>query len=154
MRSRLLIDRGGHMADDIKFEMDMSKIKDMFDDTAEKALKQIGEHMKTEIAEGGHGDSSNNVTGEYANKTDFEVDKRKQEVKIGNSSDYAIYYEFGTGEKSEKGGGRAGGWSYMDKNGKWHFTRGSKASKRMRYTFRDEKSKVKDYVIKVFGGLD
>lgn len=42
---------------------------------------------------------------------------------IGPETDYAVHLEYGTGEFSENGKGRRGGWFFKDENG-WHFTRG------------------------------
>lgn len=139
---------------EFKFESNKAKVKQLFDKMINQALEDIGEHMTTELAEGGHGVTSNNDTGEYAQKSGYKVNKSAKEVIVGNSADYAIYYEFGTGEKSERGGGKSGGWSFMDKKGHWHFTRGSAPSKRMRYTFRDEKDKIRVFTERALRRLD
>ncbi|AAY53194.1 gp9 [Listeria phage P35] len=139
---------------EFEFDSNIPKARKLIEKKVLQALEDIGEHMTTELAEGGHGVTSNNDTGEYAQKSGYKVRKSSKEVIVGNSSDYAIYYEFGTGEKSERGGGKAGGWFYMDKKGHWHFTRGSQASKRMRYTFRDEQDKVRVFTERALRGIN
>ena len=48
------------------------------------------------------------------------------EGTIGSSIDYAPYVEIGTGIYSSMGGGRQGGWKYVDASGQGHFTMGSR----------------------------
>lgn len=48
------------------------------------------------------------------------------EGTIGTSLDYAPYVEIGTGIYSSMGGGRQGGWHYVDAEGNGHFTMGSR----------------------------
>ena len=48
------------------------------------------------------------------------------EGTIGTSLDYAPYVEIGTGIYSSMGGGRQGGWPYVDAEGNGHFTMGSR----------------------------
>lgn len=48
------------------------------------------------------------------------------EGTIGTALDYAPYVEIGTGIYSSMGGGRQGGWKYVDAEGNGHFTMGSR----------------------------
>lgn len=43
---------------------------------------------------------------------------------VGNPLENAIWEELGTGEHALNGDGRKGGWFYVDRKGKGHFTRG------------------------------
>lgn len=134
------------MADDIKFEMDTAAVMKLINDAADRALIAVGQHMKGEIAEGRHGDTSNNVTGEYARSIDYSQPsgpKNDRRIKIGSSLERAVYYEYGTGIHAEKGG-RTTMWWYKNDKGVWVHTHGSRPSKRMRGAFRDEKEEVKD----------
>ena len=45
---------------------------------------------------------------------------------VGTALDYAPYVEIGTGIYSSMGGGRQGGWKYVDAEGNGHFTMGSR----------------------------
>ena len=47
-------------------------------------------------------------------------------VYIGTNIDYAPYVELGTGIYATDGKGRKSPWSYQDRNGKWHRTKGMK----------------------------
>jgi len=44
---------------------------------------------------------------------------------VGSTIDYAPYVEIGTGVYSSMGGGRKGGWFYVDAEGNGHWTEGS-----------------------------
>lgn len=50
----------------------------------------------------------------------------KVTARVGSTTFYAPFVEFGTGEYHELGKGRKGGWSYKGPDGKWRFTRGNK----------------------------
>ena len=45
---------------------------------------------------------------------------------VGSTIEYAPYVEVGTGIYSTQGGGRQGGWRYVDASGEGHFTMGSR----------------------------
>lgn len=51
---------------------------------------------------------------------------RGDEVYIGTNIPYAPYVELGTGIYATDGKGRKSPWSYQDRNGKWHRTKGMK----------------------------
>lgn len=141
--------------DDIKFKMDVGAVMKQINAAADRALIAVGEHMKTEIAEGKHGDTSNNVTGEYARSIDFSQPSgsgSNRKIRIGSSLARAIPYEYGSGIHGEKGG-RTTPWWYKDDKGKWIRTRGSRPSKRMRGAFRDEKNEVKKIIEDEMRGL-
>ena len=129
--------------------MNVEAVMKQINAAADRALIAVGEHMKTEIAEGKHGDTSNNVTGEYARSIDYSQPSgngNDRKIKIGSSLDRAIPYEYGSGIHGEKGG-RTTPWSYKRSDGTWvHNTRGSRPSKRMRGAFRDEKQAVKEII--------
>lgn len=54
------------------------------------------------------------------------VSQGSMEGVIGSTVMYAPYVEIGTGVYSTQGGGRQGGWFYVDAEGNGHFTMGSR----------------------------
>jgi hypothetical protein len=54
----------------------------------------------------------------------------------------AIWEEFGTGEYALEGNGRKGGWCYVDKDGKGHFTYGKKPNRALFNAHEKLKTKV------------
>lgn len=85
-------------------------------------------------------------TGQLRNSWSYVVDEAKGEATIGNSQEYAIYQEFGTGEYALNGDGRKGGWFYKDAKGNGHFTHGTRPKRMLFSAFNEGKSKV----IKIF----
>lgn len=65
-------------------------------------------------------------TGNLRNSITHKVSQGSLEGVIGSTADYAPYVELGTGEHASMGGGRQGGWWYVDAAGEWHHTFGSK----------------------------
>ena len=51
---------------------------------------------------------------------------RGDDVYIGSNIPYAPFVELGTGIYATDGKGRKSPWSYQDRNGKWHRTKGMK----------------------------
>ena len=91
-------------------------------------------------------------SGELRDKIDHNVKNTANgpTATIGSPLDYALYVEYGTGEKAENGAGRKGGWSYQTPDGEWHFTRGSEPQPFLRPAFRNNKTKVQDIIGKEF----
>ena len=71
---------------------------------------------------------------------------------IGNPLENAIWEEYGTGEYALEGG-RKGGWSYRDKKGEWHFTRGKKPLRPLHKAFTANKAKIKKFLESKLKGL-
>ena len=63
-------------------------------------------------------------------------------AQIGSDEKNAIWEEFGTGEEAIGGNGRKGGWSYMDTQGKWHFTRGKTATRAFWHAYTSMKNAI------------
>lgn len=63
-------------------------------------------------------------TGALRNSISHEVSGDEKTVYVGTNQEYAIYNEYGTGIYLDGGGGRQTPWSYKDKRGNWHRTRG------------------------------
>lgn len=65
-------------------------------------------------------------TGNLRSSITHKVSTGSLEGVIGTAIDYAPYVEIGTGIYSSMGGGRQGGWKYVDAEGNGHFTMGSR----------------------------
>lgn len=72
---------------------------------------------------------------------------------IGSDYENAIWEEFGTGEYAINGGGRKGGWCYVDAEGKGHFTRGKRPSRAFWNAFTSLQGKIISRIQKALGGL-
>lgn len=59
---------------------------------------------------------------------------------VGNTLQNAIWEEFGTGQYALHGDGRKTPWSYQDRNGKWHTTKGKKPSRAFQHAFTEKKN--------------
>lgn len=64
-------------------------------------------------------------TGTLRSSISHKVNAGSMEGAVGATVDYAPYVEIGTGIYSTMGGGRQGGWFYVDASGQGHFTMGS-----------------------------
>lgn len=64
-------------------------------------------------------------TGTLRSSISHKVSQPSLEGVIGSTVEYAPYVEIGTGIYSTQGGGRQGGWFYVDASGQGHFTMGS-----------------------------
>lgn len=90
----------------------------------EAALEAVGNqavsHSKSIVTSESRIDS-----GDLRNSISHKVIGDEKTVYVGTNQDYAIYNEYGTGIYAD-GGGRQSPWSYKDKRGNWHRTRGMK----------------------------
>jgi len=78
------------------------------------------------------------------------TDGKKSMGKFGSNLDYAIYQEYGTGQFAENGGGRKGGWAYTGRDGKRHFTYGTKPKKFFRTAVKKSASNISTAVTSEF----
>lgn len=94
-------------------------------EAVEAALEAVGNqavsHSKSIVTRESRVD-----TGALRNSINHLVSMDEQAVYVGTNQEYAIYNEYGTGIYLDGGGGRQSPWSYKDKRGKWHRTRGMK----------------------------
>lgn len=129
------------MANDFKFEDHSAEVKAALQRAAEQALTKAAMLIESSAKTKAPVD-----TGHLRDNIDHKVVNKGGKItgQVGSPDKYAIYVEYGTGEKAENGSGRKGGWSYQDAEGKWHHTRGSKAQKFLRPAFRENKAKVKE----------
>ena len=136
------------MASGFKFTDNSKKVKGQMDDAMFRALESAALIVEASAkALAPVGDS-----GELRDKIDHNVvdTSNGPAAKIGSPLDYAMYVEYGTGERSENGAGRKGGWSYQTPDGKWHHTNGMDPQPFLRPAFRQNKTKVQDIIGKEF----
>ena len=78
-------------------------------------------------------------TGALRSSIDHQVAADEELVYVGTNQEYAVYNEMGTGIYLEGGGGRQTPWSYQDKKGIWHTTRGMKPVHFLKNAVQDHK---------------
>ena len=136
------------MASGFKFTDNSKKVKGQMDDAMFRALESAALIVEASAkALAPVGDS-----GELRDKIDHNVTDGTNgpQAKIGSPLDYAIYVEYGTGERSENGAGRKGGWSYQTPDGEWHHTNGMSPQPFLRPAFKRNKDKIREIVGKEF----
>lgn len=82
-------------------------------------------------------------TGKTRNAWNSKINNSLHQAIIANSTENAVWEEFGTGEYALNGNGRKGGWVYIDKNGGGHFTYGKSPRRPLYNAFE----KRKHYII-------
>ena len=82
-------------------------------------------------------------TGQLKNSWTYNVNDEAGEAIIGSPLENAIWEEFGTGEYALEGNGRKGGWYYVDRKGKGHFTKGKTPNRTLFNAFNNIKDKLK-----------
>ncbi len=81
-------------------------------------------------------------TGQTKGSWDTYLDDETLEGMVGSALENAIWEEFGTGEYALNGNGRKGGWFYVDRKGKGHFTHGKKPNRALWNAFTRLKPKL------------
>ena len=82
-------------------------------------------------------------SGDTKQSWQYKVDESALKATIGSNLQNAIWEEFGTGQYALHGDGRKTPWSYQDRNGKWHTTKGKKPSRAFYKAYTMKKSQVK-----------
>ena len=82
------------------------------------------------------------ATSQTKNAWKHHVDNGGHKATIGNTEQNSIWEEFGTGEYALEGNGRKGGWSYVDEEGKRHFTYGKKPSRAFWHAYNSLKNPI------------
>ena len=114
----------------------MADFKIRIEDHSGEVLREL-EQKKAQILEAWGQQGVTNVknvitaasrvdTGAMRNRINHQVQESESAVYVGTNNEYAIYHEYGTGIYAEGGKGRQTPWSYQDKDGNWHRTRGMK----------------------------
>lgn len=131
------------MAKGWKFEDNSKKIKKALMEVSEQALEEAAllvEGQAKALAPVGTGELRDKI--DHSIKT---VDGMKI-AQIGSPLQYAVYVEYGTGEHSKNGAGRKGGWVYKGPDGKFYFTRGTKAQPFLTPAFRRNKKNIENII--------
>ena len=113
-------------------------------------LEQAAQNAAFEAAETIRGQAARNTRvdtgktkGAWATATDGTT------ATVGNSSQNAIWEEFGTGEYALAGDGRKGGWVYFDEGRqKFYFTKGKKPKRALTLAYKAKKSAAKNIIKK------
>lgn len=122
---------------DIKFTDNSVKVKSAMNDAWVKWLYEASMTLESQVVRNTAVD-----TGQLKGSWKTSVDESKGEAVVGSPLENAIWEEFGTGEYALKGNGRKGGWSYQDKKGKWHHTKGKKPRRAMHNAYQTKKTAV------------
>lgn len=93
------------------------------------------------------------ITGKTKGSFQHSVDESALEGQVGSDYENAIWEEFGTGEYALEGGGRKGGWFYVDSKGDGHFTMGKKPKRAMFNAFTSLKGKLQKMAEERFKGM-
>ncbi|OUC52528.1 hypothetical protein B7939_00985 [Eggerthia catenaformis] len=88
-------------------------------------------------------------TGQTKSSYIYYIDQASKTSYIGSQLENAIWEEFGTGEYAINGNGRKGGWRYVDKKGKGHFTRGKTPNRPVQRAIESKKAKILKRAAKV-----
>lgn len=70
---------------------------------------------------------------------------------VGNTTENAVWEEFGTGEYALSGDGRKGGWVYADEKGGFHFTRGKQPKRAFQKAYLQSKNRAVLLAEKIVG---
>ena len=133
---------------DVKFESFSIECKTAMNDSINAKLEECVGEIETQAKRNTRVDTS-----QTKNNWRHHVDNSKHVATVGNSSENAIWEEFGTGEHALNGDGRKGGWFYEDEKGNGHFTYGKKPSRAFWHAFTSLKSKIINYLQESLKGL-
>lgn len=136
------------MASKFIFEDYSIKVQGVVDDRLNAVLEECAGELESQAKRNSRVD-----TGKTKNSFEHRVVISEHAAYIGSNYENAIWEEFGTGEYALKGNGRKGGWTYVDANGKGHFTHGKKASRAFWNAFSTMKSKIINRIQESLKGL-
>ena len=105
----------------IKVVLNTKQVKEALEKNIEAALFAIGSLVETDAKLRTPVD-----TGALRANMGFDTDIKNKRVRIGNTLEYAIYVEKGTGIYAEDGNGRKTPWAYMNRKGDFVRTQGQK----------------------------
>lgn len=121
----------------IKFEDYSDKVSENIKSSIIKALHEAAGTIVSQAKQNSRVD-----TGQLKGSWDYQIDSSKYEAHVGSPLQNAIWEEFGTGEYAVNGNGRKGGWKYVDRKGKGHFTRGKTPNQTLTNAFKTKKKSV------------
>lgn len=131
------------MAKGWKFEDNSKEVKNQMTNVSEEAMEEallVLEARAKALAPV--------QTGLLRDSLDHQVRQQNGDIigVVGSGLEYAIYVEYGTGEYSENGAGRKGGWVYKDSSGEWFFTWGQDPQPFLRPAFRRNKKEIQQII--------
>ena len=141
------------MAAEVKFENNVVKVKNAMRSIALAKLEEVTGELEsqakrnTRVAAINGGNTKNNWKHTVTAKGDEFIGT------VGNTTENAIWEEFGTGEYALKGNGRKGGWFYVDAKGDGHFTHGKKPSRAFWNAYVTLKNKIITRIQNALKGL-
>jgi HK97 gp10 family phage protein len=102
----------------MQYRSNIRAVLNNMDEAKETALTAVGHFVRSEAqARTTTGQFQHSgVGGNLKDSTDFKVDMSKKEVIIGNSAEYAVYVELGTGVYAKNGDGRQTPWVYFNED--------------------------------------
>ena len=109
---------------DVKFEDYTIKVINAMEDKINAVLEECAGEIESQTKR-----NSRVKTGKTKNSFRHKVVDSDHIAYIGSDDENAIWEEFGTGEYALEGNGRKGGWTYVDEEGKGHFTHGKTPSR-------------------------
>lgn len=121
----------------VEFEDNRARVKDAINSAIIAFLYEAGGELQAKTMRNSRVD-----TGQTKGSYEYKVNEANGECQIGSNLENAIWEEFGTGEYALHGDGRKGGWYYVDRHGKGHFTRGKTPNRPMHNAFTSLKSKL------------
>lgn len=131
---------------DVKFEDYRIEVKEAIGNNVEAALEEAAGEIKSQTVRNTRVD-----TGQTKNSWQHKV--VEDTAYIGSNYENAIWEEFGTGDYALNGDGRKGGWVYVDKKGKGHFTHGKRPSRAFWKAYTSLKSRIISMMQNRFRGM-
>jgi hypothetical protein len=142
------------MAAEVKFVDNRIQVKNAMQNKSLAVLEEVTGELEsqtkrnTRVAPISGGNTKNNWKHTVAAKGDEFIGT------VGNTTENAIWEEFGTGEHALAGNGRKGGWWYKsDKDGKWYHTFGKTPSRALHKAWASLKNKIINHIQNSFKGL-
>lgn len=121
----------------IEFIDNSDKLKELLEEALIAGLEAAAGEIESQAASNTPVD-----TGKLKGAWGHEVNEAEMSAIIGNTEEYAIWQEFGTGEFAFEGNGRKGGWFYEDAEGKGHFTYGTQPKRMLFNAFQTKKNTI------------
>lgn len=123
------------------------EIKGLLEDLAPAVLEEVGGELASAVKR-----NTAVKTGKTKDSWRHEVTQRGQDyqVAVGSPLENAIWEEFGTGDYALHGGGRKGGWAYVDEDGKWVFTHGKRPKRPLWNAINDNQARLIQHIQDAF----
>lgn len=138
------------MGSNIQFTNDSVKVARAIEERLKAAMEEVGGELTSQTQTASRVD-----TGQTKGSYTYKVASSGKEVSATVGSDYinAIYEEYGTGEYAVKGDGRKDPWTYKDRKGVFHRTRGKTPNKPMEKAFLASRARIIKRIESILRGL-